>query len=277
MRSIESYHRHLERTVANCGTSWIVLSRNTLLGEEFLLTPHMCKSNYCDNCRKRNLLKLRKSLFKTMYHRRWRLVTLTFPDHSADVLTTLRSLYRNFKKFIQRVRRKYPGISFIRTIEVHQSGFPHIHLVVDSFIPIAFLQKHWHDLGGGWVDITSGNKQSRVKRPANAKQAARYLTEELEKRVQDPHKLGHVFWQANLKSVTTSRNLDIAQSTGEWQFKRNAKDLADAMYEFEFLKMKATWEDNAAPGVHYGRDCIRIGSAIKSDHVAFTPAVQNPF
>jgi hypothetical protein len=212
-----------------------------------------------------------------MYHRRWRLITLTFPDHSADVLTTLKNLYRNFKRFIQRVRRKYPNIAFIRTIEVHQSGFPHIHMVIDNYIPISFLQKHWHDLGGGWVDITSGNKESKVKRPANAKQAARYLTEELEKRVQDPHKLGHVFWQANLKSVTTSRNLDITQSSGEWQFKRNAIDLQDAMYEFEFLKLKATWEDSIAPSVHYGRDCVKIGAAYINDHVASVTQQQQPF
>ena len=58
MRTLESFHHHLETTVANCHTSWIVLKRNTLLGDEYIITPHLCKSNYCDVCRPKNLINL---------------------------------------------------------------------------------------------------------------------------------------------------------------------------------------------------------------------------
>jgi hypothetical protein len=265
MRTLASFDHHLEHTVGKCCRSWISLGRTTLLGDEYLVTPHLCKSNYCPVCRKKNLLSIRKQLFNAMKGRRWRLVTLTFPDHSKDVLTTLRNLYRQYKRFIQRVRRAYPDISFVRTIEIHQSGFPHIHMVVDTFVPIAFLRKHWQDVGGGIVDITSGQRQSKIKKPAGYKQAARYLTEELEKRVQDPHRLGAIFWQASCKSITTSRNLQMTSSSGEWQFKGAHPTLEDAMYHYEWLKYSSRYNGTPTPGVHIGKDSFFIAPGVHND------------
>src|SRR4030042_128148 len=135
-RTLASYQHHIDTTVAHCHTSWIVLRRNTLLGDEYILSPHLCKSNYCEVCRPRNLIALRKCLYDSLKHHRWRLITLTFPDHSADVLEQLVKLYRTFKRFVQRIRRVYPNIAFVRAIEIHQSGYPHIHVIVDSYIAI---------------------------------------------------------------------------------------------------------------------------------------------
>lgn len=274
MRTLASYDRHIDTTVRKCCSSWIVLCRTTLLGPEYLITPHLCKSNYCETCRPRNLLKIRKALIESLRKDRWRLVTLTFPDHSADVLQTLTALYRQFKKFVQRIRRVYPDVKFIRTIEIHQSGFPHIHMIVSRYIPAGFLSKHWHDVGGGIVDIrvnrtcsSCGKTLPCPDHPAqkkfNYKQAARYLTEELEKKNQDPHNLRHVFWQAQCKSITTSRNLQLKPFTNEWTFSRFATDLYDAMQTYEMLLWAERYDGAAAPSVVYGKNSVQIGYALK--------------
>lgn len=259
MRSLESFHHHLETTVANCHTSWIVLKRNTLLGDEYIITPHLCKSNYCDVCRPKNLINLRKVLYDSLGHRRWRLVTLTFPDHSADLLTTLRTMNLQFKRFIQRIKRVHQNLAFVRAVEIHQSGFPHIHMIIDNYIPIAFLQKHWHDVGGGFVKINSKKRGEKKTYTYSYRDAAHYLTDELEKKVQDPHRLGHIFWQASCRSITTSRNLKLKKLETEWRFYDHARTLKDAFFSYELDKDTAEFKNLPVPQIHYGKNSYRVG------------------
>ena len=168
-RSLGSFQSHLDKTVANCSTSFLVLRRSTIFGDEFMVTHHMCKSNYCKLCRPKNLIALRKVLYESLNYHRWRMIDLTFPDHSVDPLTALQSIYKTFKQFIQKVRYKYPDIAFVRTIEIHQSGFPHLHMIVDKYIPVAFIQKCWHDQGGG----QPGRPGRRPRATRNGRRAAR--------------------------------------------------------------------------------------------------------
>lgn len=261
-RTLESYQRHLDTTVAHCHRSWLVLRRTTLLGDELLVTPHLCKSNYCEICRPKNLIALRKMLYESLKHHRWRLVTLTFPDHSQDVLTQLQTLYKSFKRFVQRVRRVYPQIAFIRSIEIHQSGYPHVHMIVDKYIPIAMIQKHWHDVGGGFVSIRNKKRGDKTSYTYTYKDAAHYLTDELEKVNQDPHRLGPTFWRAQCKAITTSRNLQLHSQTNEWRFVRAAASLTDAMSEYEVIRDCAKWNSEPIPSIHYGANSIICGYGI---------------
>jgi len=260
MRTIESYKKHITGTVTKCGSSWIICQKESLLGTEYLITPHQCKSNYCPQCRPRNLIQTRKMLYNTLATERWRLVTLTLPDHSANVLETLCKLKKQFNLFTKRLRRAYPEIKFVRAIEVHQSGFPHIHLIINRYVPKGFLSKAWHDIGGGYTDIRvnrkcsiCGGKLPCAEHPGNHKfnfkQAARYLTEEFEKKFQDPHRLGEVFWQAGTKSITCSRNISFKPVQSEWEFKGIAKSPADAMYYFDYMKYRAKEGEAPTPTV----------------------------
>jgi hypothetical protein len=228
-RSPESYQWHLDHVVAACGTKWLVLETPSIFGPEYILTVSLCHSNYCNYCRSFNLRKLRQSLYQSLHHKQWRLVTLTYPDHSLDKLQTLTNIAKQFKRFIQRLRRRYPHLAFVRTIELHESDFPHIHLIIDRYVPKALIAKHWHDLGGGIVDIHATAKcevcGARGKCEHNPhpqrlsyKKAADYLTEELIKKNQDPHKLGLVYWLARVRSITLSRNLKLSPPSHEWKF-----------------------------------------------------------
>jgi hypothetical protein len=261
-RSLESFEWHLKKTVAGCHQKWIILRRNTLLGDELMMTPHFCKSNYCEFCRPRNLLKIRRILYDNLKGEKWRLITLTFPDHSKDVLTTLQSLYRQFKRFIQRIRRKYPDVKFIRVIELHQSGYPHIHMIVNMYIPVAFIQKSWHDLGGGIVDIRAKKKLENKNKLPSYKQAARYLTEEIEKKIQDPHRLGATFWQAGCKPITTSRNLKMKKHSNDWSFYRMAPDFASALSDLQVLKEIAIMNNEPVPELRATRDNVICGVGV---------------
>jgi hypothetical protein len=187
------------------------------------------------------------------------MIDLTFPDHSVDPLTALQSIYKTFKQFIQKVRYKYPDIAFVRTIEIHQSGFPHLHMIVDKYIPVAFIQKCWHDQGGGHVSIHAKKSHGKKSYSFSHKDAAHYLTDEIEKASQDPHKLGSVFWQAGCKTITHSKNLKLLQSDKEWSFVSVTRDYTQAYSHFQYMQMQAAWSNSTPPSIHFGHDTVKFG------------------
>ena len=244
-RTPESFERHLRNVVAHCGHSWLVLRSDAALSPEYMVTPQTCKSNYCERCRVTNLMQLRRALIQSLKRDTWRLATLTFPDHSADPLTQLKNTYRQFKRLIQRLRRKYPHLKYVRTIELHQSGYPHIHCIFSRYIPVAILQQHWHELGGGIVDIRRPTSTQHPGRRLGYKQAARYLTEEIEKATQDPHNLGPVFWQSRCRCVASSRNIKLNVGPSPWAYEGIYSNFTDAMQVFQLLEWN--WKGGTGP------------------------------
>jgi hypothetical protein len=207
------------------------------------------------------LRTIRKALYETLATERWRLVTLTYPDHTKNILEQLCQIRKQFNNFTHRIRRAYPEIKFVRAIEIHQSGFPHIHLIVNKYVPKSFISHAWHECGGGYTDIRvnrkcgiCGGKLPCLDHPGNHKfnfkNAARYLTEEIEKKFQDPHKLGTVFWQSGLKPITVSRNMQLKSAKSEWEFKQATKDINDAYFCLDWLKYKAAQGEGPVPTIH---------------------------
>jgi hypothetical protein len=219
LRTPESYQKHLEK-VARCSSSFSLYESITEMFDLVAVFPDTCGSNYCACCRKANLIKLRKTLYRSLGADKWRLCTLTFEQSHTDKLFLIRNLNKIFDRFMKRIRRTYPLIKFARSVEIHQSGYPHIHLIFNQYIPYANLQFHWKEVGGGYSDIHSHprcklHNQRRCEicfpnqRDMNYKDAARYLTEEFEKTVQDPHSLGLTWWLSGRRSFATSRNLSL--------------------------------------------------------------------
>jgi hypothetical protein len=265
-----TFELHMSEVVGMCASKWLVLSRPTVLGDEYIITPKLCKSNFCPVCRAQNLIRLRHALLTSLRKHRWRLVTLTYPDHSKDLLDQLRNTALQFKRFVQRIRRRYPKLQFVRTIELHESDFPHLHMIVDRYIPEAFLQKHWHDLGGGWVDIRAYRKcpvcgirgkclHVPKPKPLTYHEAAHYLTEEIEKAMQDPHRLGLTYWLARVRSITTSRNLKLRPASSQWKYNGVYDELYQAMWPYELNKQLAATHDRPAMTIHDGRSAIYLG------------------
>lgn len=284
MRTESEFRTHKEKSVASCCKSWVVLSKFGLLGYEYLVSPHLCKSNYCSTCRKRNLLARRKQLYEALKGERWRLITLTFKEHSNDKTEQFVNAHSMLKKLVQRLRRKYADFKYARVFEVHRSGFPHVHFIINTYIPLAYLREAWQALGGGIVEIREARcskcggslpcLEHQQKKYCSSKSAARYLTDELEKKRQDPFALGVVFFMAQVRSIMTSRNLPLKKlpSSGEWMYLRGAPTLADAMYEYEKLVYDYEFNCGVKPSIDFGKNKIMIGYGYRE-----TPEVHYKF
>ena len=259
-RTLESFQHHLENRVATCGTFYLIMKQDTVLGPDYLIVPNSCSSNYCEKCRQQNLIRLRHALIRTMAFHRWRLITLTFAHRNVTSVALLSALKTSFCRLTKRIRRKFPKSLYVRTVEIHKDGYPHIHLVIDRYIPIAWLQLHWKECGGGMVDIREGKRCEICGKPrpcphhAKAKRfshhdAAGYLTEEIEKRAQDPHTLGADYWCAGIRSISVSRGLKLRADESDWAYYSKAMSW-DAIEELmELATYSARFNDRPQPTI----------------------------
>jgi hypothetical protein len=84
-------------------------------------------------------------------------------------------LRKCFNKFREYMRRRY-GIApkFICVVEFTQKGIPHLHILLDRFVPQKWISTVWSLLGGGSIVFI---KQVTVQNVA--KYHSKYLTKEL--------------------------------------------------------------------------------------------------
>jgi hypothetical protein len=80
-----------------------------------------------------------------------------------------------FAKWRTYLKRKFSvSVTYIRILEFQRNGNPHFHILVDRFIPQAWIKSTWQAVGGGrFVDI----RYVDVHRIA--RYLSKYLTKEL--------------------------------------------------------------------------------------------------
>jgi len=96
-------------------------------------------------------------------------------------------------------------------------------------------------------------------KPLTYQEAAHYLTEEIEKYQQDPHRLGLTYWLARVRSITTSRNLKLRPSSSDWQFEGVYNELSEAMWPYQLNHELAATHDRPTMTTHDGRSAIHLG------------------
>lgn len=72
--------------------------------------------------------------------------------------------------------RRHFGVApqYIRILEFQKNGNPHLHILIEHYVPQAWLKQAWCALGGGWaVDIR------RVDIRRVSRYLSKYLTKEL--------------------------------------------------------------------------------------------------
>lgn len=119
-----------------------------------------------------------------------RFVTLTLDPKRIEG-DPFRYLRGTFDKFRTYLRRRYGKVRYIAVLEMQRNGTPHLHLLLDRFIPFAWLQESWGAVGGGHFVNVKFVDVHRVSR-----YLSKYLTKEL-----------LLSAPARCRRVTTSRGL----------------------------------------------------------------------
>jgi hypothetical protein len=138
-----------------------------------------CKSYKCAVCGPRKLRRVRKAIVRhAVGLQLQRFLTLTldpkkFPAEFTpkEAVAYLRDCWRKMRVSIQRQLGR--SLTFIAVVELHQSGLPHLHVLVGSFLPQSWISQAWQAIGGGRiVDI----RRVQIKRVAAY--LSNYITKE---------------------------------------------------------------------------------------------------
>lgn len=80
-----------------------------------------------------------------------RFLTLTLDPSKVvgDDFKYLRASWRKMRVYLSR--RFGESVEFIAVVELHRSGRPHLHVLVNRFIPQDWLSRAWESVGGGRV------------------------------------------------------------------------------------------------------------------------------
>jgi len=147
-----------------------------LEAEDGEIAPFRCNSWDCYCCAHRMRCNLVEELDRLIEERPElrRLLTLTLdPSTAPDAQDDQhRYLTERFNALRTEIKDRYPGMSYVWIREEGDGGNPHLHLLVDRYLPQAMLAETAQRVGlGHVVDI----------RRVNARNAARYLTKYLTK------------------------------------------------------------------------------------------------
>ena len=147
-----------------------------LEAEDGEIAPFRCNSWDCYCCAHRMRCNLVEELDRLIEERpeMRRLLTLTLDPETAPAgqAEQHRYLTERFNALRTEINDRYPGLSYVWIREEGDSGNPHLHLLVDRYLPQAMLAETAQRVGlGHVVDI----------RRVNARNAARYLTKYLTK------------------------------------------------------------------------------------------------
>jgi hypothetical protein len=140
------------------------------------IAPFRCNSWDCYCCAHRMRCNLIEELDRLVDERPElrRLLTLTLDPEKApdDQAEQHRYLTERFNALRTELRDRWPDLSYIWIREEGESGNPHLHLLVDRYMPQSELSRLASRVGlGHIVDI----------RRVNARNAAKYLTKYLTK------------------------------------------------------------------------------------------------
>ena len=167
-----------------------------------------CKCWNCCYCAPRKAKKYKRAIRSVAEQcGLTRFVTLTLDPSKikGDPIRYLNDAFAKLRIYLKRYFGSSPR--YIRVLEFQENGSPHFHLLVDRYVPWAWLQEAWQAVGGGlFVNIKF----------VDVHRISRYLSKYLTKAL---------LLSAPLRSrrVTTSRSIHLFEkqpSETKWEFLR---------------------------------------------------------
>jgi len=121
-------------------------------GDRVIFHRVNCKTWSCSFCGPRKAKRYKRAIRMLAEQEQLnRFLTLTL-NPSRVQGEPVRYLRQVFNKFRTYLRRKYGvSIKYIAVLEFHKNGAPHLHLLVDRFIPQGWISQSWSALGGGQI------------------------------------------------------------------------------------------------------------------------------
>lgn len=135
-----------------------------------------CKCWRCECCGPRKAARLRRAIVRVATAKDLRrFLTLTLDPATCTPEDSIRHIRQCWNKFRTALKREYgTSISFITILELQKSGYAHLHVLIDRYIPQPWISSAWQAMGGGKIVFI---KQVDIQRVAPY--LSKYLTKDL--------------------------------------------------------------------------------------------------
>jgi len=185
-----------------CRSQATIYDNTNNLGGTINIKGNACNSWDCEYCRRIKSMRLKTRIDKGISKETWRFLTLTIDPKLTSKEDALLQISWWWDKFAKRLRRQFKDVKFIRVIEFHASGYPHLHVILNKYIYKPWIVANWCAVGGGKiVDI------GRVKHAKVGKYVSGYLSHRDSKH----HRHDEQFYSYSIRRFAFSRNFDIAR------------------------------------------------------------------
>lgn len=113
------------------------------------IIPIRCRQWACPFCAP---VKLRELQMKARRGHPQRHIVLTMRPRPGQTLPEqIKFIARSFNKLVERIRKLYGTFEYMRVLELHKTGHPHLHILCRSdYIPQRWLQQNWRAITGAW-------------------------------------------------------------------------------------------------------------------------------
>lgn len=188
-----------------------------------------CGSWTCPYCRKRNLKRLQYRIFEgeiskgseNLFGQKF--LTLTCPGKKyRDTHTPLEAheeMQKNFAKLIKALKKRHGSFFYLKVVEKHKSGFPHIHVLL-SGSAIAHkevkeeIERLWCDrygMGFAWIVLIKNGFRAGIK------YITKYLVKDLNNDASDNY--GHIKSIGKYKRLFTASKgalMKVEKKNTDW-------------------------------------------------------------
>jgi len=82
---------------------------------------------------------------------RVRFGTLTFDPARLTLEQAWKTQSALFAKFVRIARQRLAFSRYVKIVEAHKSGYPHLHFLIDCFVPVHWLSSVWDSIGAGKI------------------------------------------------------------------------------------------------------------------------------
>ena len=180
-----------------------------------------CKSWSCPRCGPIKAWQATKNIAKIAKEKGLeRFLTLTLDPRSIPNDTNAcEHIKKTWSKFRVYLQRKYKNsISYICVMELHKSGIPHLHVLIDRYIPQKWISKSWQGVGGGKIVFIEKLKEIKDI----GKYLAKYLTKNMKENI-----------PGKMRRITTSRDIKLNPWRGMdegWKMSQIRMDLLEKVW-----------------------------------------------
>lgn len=139
------------KSLANCGSSYVIITKEEEQGKSVLKIPIRCRSWSCPRCSRKKSRQFAGATFahfEGSKHVTVMTLTLSGGFSKPDTFKHIASSWNRLRTLMVKTFGKF---KYVKVLEFHKSGKPHYHILLNRFIPQRWLSARAARAGFGRI------------------------------------------------------------------------------------------------------------------------------